>query len=530
MIRFLSPGFAWALAAPAVILVLYLLRRRFLPRQVPAVFLWRRTARDYAANRPFRRLMKNLLLPLQMLAVLALALALMRPALPGGTAGHTVLIFDVSGSMQTETAGKTRLALAKERALRIIAGMPAEEKITVLTAGDEPERLALSADREEAATAVASVTCGRGGADLDGALILADALSREAEGGARVIVFSDSFRRQDANLRSGTIALSILNSGTGTENRAVYSLTAEPGTAYARAANYGEECTAVLICEADGVLCGAQEIRIPAGGTEGVRFDLPEGAERVRVSLREADSLAADNAAETVVRRPKEYRAAVTGDSVFLESALRVRPDLTVLRTEPEALASTEADLYILGSSPVIMTRKLPEGGYDPGAASFGGFSWAEEEKEAGGSPAAELFPGPLTGGLTMKNVYFRAYRPISGGRTAMTLDGDPVIAYGDDTVVLGFDLHGTNLPLKYDFPVLIQNVTDLLLPEEVPAEETVIGLMPAEESDTRMMAPDDEAEGGRAENEQGRELTGILLVLFLLLMIAEMGVSRYVG
>ena len=120
MIRFLSPGFAWALAVPAVILVLYLLRRRFLPQQVPSVFLWRKSIRDYAANRPFQRLMKNLLLPLQILAALALALALMHPAIPGGAAGQTILIFDVSGSMQTQTAGRTRLDTAKEEALKLV--------------------------------------------------------------------------------------------------------------------------------------------------------------------------------------------------------------------------------------------------------------------------------------------------------------------------------------------------------------------------------------------------------------------------
>ena len=51
MIHFLSPGFAWALAAPALVLVLYLLRRRFLPRQVPSVFLWRRSVRENCASR-----------------------------------------------------------------------------------------------------------------------------------------------------------------------------------------------------------------------------------------------------------------------------------------------------------------------------------------------------------------------------------------------------------------------------------------------------------------------------------------------
>ena len=53
---------------------------------------------------------------------------------------------------------------------------------------------------------------------------------------------------------------------------------------------------------------------------------------------------------------------------------------------------------------------------------------------------------------------------------------------------------------------------------------------MPMAESDVRIVAPDDMADAHRVQNEQGRELTGILLALFLLLMLAEMGVSRYVG
>ena len=531
MIRFLSPGFAWALAAPAAVLVLYLLRRRYLPQQVPSVFLWRRSVRDYSANRPFQRLMKNLLLPLQILAVLALALALMRPAIPGGKAGRTVLIFDVSGSMSAETEGRTRLDLAKERAFRLMDTLPAEEKITVLAAGEKTERLALDADREEAGKAVASVACGRGGADLNNALTLADAVSREGNrtDGAAVVVFSDSFRPEDARIRNRSFSLTILNSGKGAENRAVYSLTAEPGKAYARAANYGEACSVTLVCEADGVLCGAKEADIPAGETAGVSFDLPEDAQTVRVSIREKDALEADNTAEAAVLRAVERRAAVTSDSVFLESALRIRPDLTVIRTEEAALAGTEADLYILGTDPMIITRSLPEEGYDPEAEAFGPFSWGEKE-EAAGSPAVSLGQSPLTAGLTMKNVFFRSWRPVSGGRTAVSLNGEPVVAWTEDTVVIGFDLHETNLPLKYDFPVLIQNILDLLLPAETTAAEAGPAPMPREESDTRITAPDYAAEETRARSEQGRELTWILLAAFLLLAVAEMGVSRYVG
>ena len=68
-----------------------------------------------------------------------------------------------------------------------------------------------------------------------------------------------------------------------------------------------------------------------------------------------------------------------------------MRPDLTVLRTEEKALGHTEADLYILGSDPLIVTAALPEEGYDPERNTFGPFSWAAEETEAAGNAAAEI-------------------------------------------------------------------------------------------------------------------------------------------
>ena len=549
MIRFLNPGFAWMLAAPVMIVVLYLLRRRFLPRQVPSVFLWRKSVRDYAANRPFQRLMKNLLLPLQVLAAMALALALMCPALPGGTAGRSIFIFDISGSMQAESDGRSRLEAAKEEALKRIGDLPAEEEITVITAGDEAQRLILNGDREEAEKAIGSIACGRGGADIDRALALASALARSGDGmnekdrhSVQIMIFSDALRLSDLHTKGGNTP-AIINVGKAAENRAVYSLTAENGKAYARTANFGKECTVTLICEADGTLCGASEITIPAGETTGVSFDIPGETQTVSVKIREKDALEADNTAQTSVKQTKELRVAVTtgnhsgttggSDSVFLESALKVRPEVTVMRTDTEALASTEADLYILGNDPLILTTQKPET-YDPVATAFGVFSWENGDPSTSlgmtESPATEVLESPLTTGITMRNVFFRSWRPISGGRKAVRLGEDPVIVWTEDTVVLGFDLHNTNLPLKYDFPVLIQNILNTLLEQEKTREEKTESLMPLTESDTRDTAPSVEAEKNERTNEQGRELKDVLLLLFLLLLVAEMGVSRYVG
>lgn len=528
MIRFLSPGFAWALAAPAVVVILYMLRRKHVQQQVPSVFLWQRSVRDYAANRPLRRLMKTLLFLLQLLAALALAFALMRPVIPGSAAGNSVMIFDISGSMQAENGGRTRLETAKEKAVKLIREMPAEEKITVITAGDEAKRLVLDGDRETAEQAVMSIRCGRGGADFHKAMKLAEALMDSEEDGrktAAVTVFSDALRLSDLNAEDGKTAVAVVNVGEPAENRAIYSLTAEKGKAYARIANYGGDCSVTVVCEADGTVCGASTADIPAGETTGVGFDLPEGTRRVRVYLREKDALAADNSAEAAVKQEREYRVAVTEDSVFLESALRIRPDLTVIRTEPEAMASAEADLWILGSDPVILTTGLPEGGFDPEAAAFGPFAWNAEAKSGEGL-TPEVMDSPLTAGMTMSGVFFRSIRPVTGGRTAVKCGEDPVIAWSEGTIVIGFDLHDTNLPLKYDFPILIQNILKTLLPEAA-AEEAGEEPMAAEESDTRDTAPSAESAAGRTRNEQGRDLTGILLVLFLVILLAETAVSR---
>ncbi|MCR5296348.1 MAG: BatA and WFA domain-containing protein [Clostridiales bacterium] len=509
MISFAAPQFAWALAVPAAILALYFLRRRYMPRAVPSTFLWRRAVRDHAANRPLQRLRRNLLLPVQLLAALLLVLGLMKPMISGGTAGRTVMIFDLSGSMQTVSAGKSRLDLAKERALETIAGLPAEEEITILTAEDGAGRTALTTtDREEARRAVMALTCGNGTADIDRALSLAEAIRREDEDtGARLIVYSDEY--------IPAAGVNAVNVGRGESNRAVYSVSAEEGSVYARAANFGEACTLTLVCRADGKTVEAKETEIPAGETAGVRFTIPEGTRIAEVEIREADALAADNRAEAPVIRSVKRTVALTADSLFLESALRVRPDVAVIRAEADALETTAADLYIIGESPVIFTLHPAETL----------FTWAEEKEAEGAlSSAGE---NPLTAGLTMKNVALRTLRPLTGGKGALLAGEDVAAAYADGEAAVGFDLHDTNLPLKYDFPLLIQNILDYLLPPATEVVPETADPMPLRESDVRSVAPETEAAGTSGGRVRGRDLTEWCLAGFLVLLLAEFLLAR---
>ena len=508
MLTFAAPQYAWFLAVPAGIVVLYLLRRKYLPKQVPSTFLWRTAVKDHSANKPLQRLRKNLLLPVQFLAALALALTLMQPCLTGGEASRTVLIFDLSASMQTETAGKSRLDEAKDRAEEILEGLPPGEEITVLTAGAEVRQiLSGSTDREDARQAVRSLTCGREGADLDRAVSLAEAIRREEDDrGTRIFVFSDGYiPKADVD---------AVNVGTGAENRGIYVMAAEEGSAYARICNYGGDCSLTVSCEADGKLCEAKEIEIPAGETAGVSFTIPEGASVVEVKIREADALAADNSGRTPVWRSTVRTVALTGDNLFLESALQVRKDLRVVRTKEDAPAETEADLYIYGTAPLIFTKNPAETA----------FTWADE-KEATEAPFAE--DTPMTDGVTLKNMTLRSYRPVSGGKAAIRTGTDVIAAYNENEAIIGFSLQDTNLPLKYDFPILIQNILNLLLPETAEAAEVTEPLIPMDESDVRTVAPDTESAAGAAAGTKGRNLSDVLLAVFLVLLVVEFVLAR---
>ncbi|MCA1686611.1 MAG: BatA domain-containing protein [Planctomycetia bacterium] len=89
-VQFSSPlgGAAWAvlLGIPVGIIALYFLKLRRRPLQVPSTLLWRRSLEDLHVNSLFQRLRRNLLLFLQLLAVLLAMIALTGPRVRGTSA------------------------------------------------------------------------------------------------------------------------------------------------------------------------------------------------------------------------------------------------------------------------------------------------------------------------------------------------------------------------------------------------------------------------------------------------------------
>lgn len=503
---FLYPAFGWGFLSLGIILFLYLLKRRYEERPVPSTFLWQQAQRDMVASHPFQRLKRHVLLPLHLLMAAVAVLALMQPVLPNGMAGEMVMIFDLSASMQATDGQHTRLEEAVDAAQSMLAGMNDGDALTILAADDETRQfLSRSTDREAARRALRSLKPSNTGADLNAAVSLAQAMQRETEG-LQIVVFSDDY--------VPPTGVAVKNAAQGLDNRAILSFTVENGQGYARVANYGGEAEVTLACYAGKSLCDAKKLRLPAGGTAGATFTVPECA-YAQVVLQEQDGIAADNRLAFVPRGQTNCTVALCGQhSVFLEYALALREDVRLVKTESTNLA---ADLYVFQDGALFFSVTPSHEAISVGESFVPQGSMGLEGSSR------------LTQGLSLQDVAARSCTVLSGGRPLISADGQCIAAEAEGVVALGFSLNDTNLPMKYDFPILVQNILTLLLPEETePASDvSTQRAIPLAESDVRQVAPSTEVQGSGAATAGGLHLAPWLLGLFLVLLVVEWGVYR---
>ncbi len=94
--NFIQPLALIASALAGLIVLMYLLKLRRQKEQVSSTLLWQKTIEDLIANAPFQKLRQNLLMYVQILALLAIVIALARPTMWLNTQleGHRIILID----------------------------------------------------------------------------------------------------------------------------------------------------------------------------------------------------------------------------------------------------------------------------------------------------------------------------------------------------------------------------------------------------------------------------------------------------
>jgi hypothetical protein len=167
-------------AVPPLMILLYFLRLRRKPIAVASTYLWKKSIEDLHVNRLMQWLRRNVLLLLQLLAVLALIYAVLGPRLHGRLLGgkHYILVVDNSASMSATDVKPSRLDWAKGEALKEIeAATDADTGMVIVFNGTAEILQSYTTSRDELRAAVRRIEPTQKPTRIDEALALAASLA-----------------------------------------------------------------------------------------------------------------------------------------------------------------------------------------------------------------------------------------------------------------------------------------------------------------------------------------------------------------
>ena len=480
---FLAPvAGALALTLPAIV-ALYFLRIRRPTRVVPALHLWPDVIRDRQANVPWQRLRFSWLLLLQLLVAAALVVAALQPALAASAnvAAHSIVLLDASASMQARDVQPSRFGEAKRQADGLIDELGPEDRMTLITVDSNP-RVVISAvgDHDAMHRAVDGVAPTNGPADLSAALLLAAGIVRPGED-ARAYLYSDGITEPlRASFTSGLpFSVEYHRIGVSGENVAVTSLvvrtTAQSRAAYARVQNFGHQSRSfTLEWRSDVGLIDVRLLTLAGGQAQDLVLPVPENATTVTARIDSMDNFSLDDIATAIAKVPRGFRVLlVTPGNVFLEQALRLRGDFQVDVIAPSAFRGSAS--YAMTVFDRFSPPSLPDAPYmmvDPpaGTALAGGVPVG-----IGRVRAADA-GDPLLNNVSLQDVHVARSQDLTAstyGRALITSAQTPLVLIRDQPfrqVLFGFDIHESDFPLRIGFPILVQNLSEWMLPPTVPS------------------------------------------------------------
>lgn len=239
VIDLLAPKGLWLLGLLAPLIVLYILKIKRTRRVIASTWLWATAQRDLMARSPFKKLILQVPLILQAIALLGLGLALARPATRGReiTGDHVAIVIDASASMATAASSKgagapvKRIDLARAVAEDIVSALPPGSDALILEAGRDARVVSpLDRDRVRVKAAIERVTVKDVEGDLGAAVALAVDRLRQLGGSRRVIVITDGNLARPSSLTGAALPLEVLTVGEPAENAAIVRVDVRSGT------------------------------------------------------------------------------------------------------------------------------------------------------------------------------------------------------------------------------------------------------------------------------------------------------------
>ncbi len=351
-----NPEGLWALLALVPLIILYLIRPKPKVMPIPSLMFFLKSSGARKLTSFLKQITHDWLFLIQLLLLLGLALTFSEPFTNyehDVTSSNTVIVLDVSASMQAKEGARTRFDLGVAQAKKVLGA-----KNSIILAKDAPFIALQDVSREEATKFLNSLQPRATPTKLGEAIIVAG----ETLGEGRVVVISDFINTggQDpdvakAVLETKGLVVDFINiAGEQKSNVGIIQLDAgnEETTIYVK--NYD----AVQKNVALAVGATRAQLSIPSKGVETYSFKTPAGVTKIELGVQ--DDLAVDNVA--LLSAPAGGKAKVllvsNNASIFLKNALLASGELDVVVTEPPVISDGDYDVIIINN--IDMAQVLP--------------------------------------------------------------------------------------------------------------------------------------------------------------------------
>ncbi len=513
---FLYPLGLLGLIGVPILIIIYIIKNKYMEQTIASTYVWTVSERFLKRKRPISVIAGIISLILQILAVIFISFSVAHPViLYPGQAYDYYLIVDASGSMMFKTEESSRFEEAKAYAEEIVLSASDGSSYTIAFATDSVTVFDKTTDKEKAIENIRGLSTSA--VTLNKVETLNKAQEIFSENPSANIYFLTDEEYSSNNVKvvdfSGEEVNHSLHDLTFSEIDNGYNLSGQIST------NDLAEITLTLdIFVNDSTTANkTAEITLTEGNAP-FSFDFSgELFTKIKAVIREEDSLKNDN--EFVlynIQKSNEYKTIVVSEKPFFVQSFIEIVNGQVTTVKP---SEYETNLeYQKGYELYVFDGYSPAGMPTDGAVWF--FNISTDVPNSGFSvQSTETFltHDYLTLTDSTETVVETLTKNISGseqiaiskfykyGRsrlftTLYTCKGIPVIftgvnAYGYRQVVFAFDLHDTNFPVLYDFPVLMNNLWSYSFPEVVEkvvydaGEEVTVNAIP-NVSSIKVVAP----------------------------------------
>lgn len=508
-VSFLYPLGLLGLIGIPILIFIYVIKNKYTEQTIASTYLWTLSERFLKRKKRVSRLAGILSLILQILAVALISLLIAHPIITvPGAANEYCFILDASGSMQTEQAADggaatavTRFEAGKQAIADLVSDAVEGSQFTLVCVGDTTEVVFEgTSDKEQVALLLGDLHPSCGTADLSDAVTMAqDYFSDNAA--TRVYLVTDKSYGEVENL-------TVLNMAeTAVDNYAIsdvlYTLSGGELTVTGKATSYTSDATVTVEMYLNGEASATVSEALSLKAGEPTVFTLTTPAtsfSSIKVSIPEGDALPADNQYTIYdVESEDSYNTLLVSERpLFLESQLRalLNADIKVMTPKEyvDANYPTGYGLYVFDSVDDATVPTLPvdgaiwlinvAGSIEGTGYSAQGEVTPEHAVVLDHTTSSASATQALVENMMKNDIYVTRYIKNSLRRefsTLLSYKGNPVVfaganEQGNREVVIGFDLHNSNLPLLYDFSVLMRNLLRYSFPDMIESSGFTCG------------------------------------------------------